>query len=428
MKKIYYAAALAAASAILAYLSFKLISAPLGPDERSHIHMLNFLAHEFSIPPLDQWRFSIHRAHSYHLFSPLPYYVYIPFLWLGEWYGYSYSGTPENLFSFDFDGICLPRLGGLIFVVLQLLVTIRLLAIYLPGRWLILGAAGVINLMPEVRAIHGYVNADSYTILTSTLLLLSVSRSHVKEHLDIWDTAIFALALALAMHGKDSALVVTAFLGAAFCLRLFSRIGFSINARHHYLLIAVGLLLGGLNYLHSYTELANGQILAGETHLELASSTFTGNVKAELPLAEQLRKEATEFSRFWPNLWGLVARREKLPDWFMAILASYFALGLFALWAAGKGNRPQGLVPLQLASLAMPITYLVLATHTKLGIIAGRLLLPSQIPLFMLSLIGYYAYLENKKLSHAYWLVPALTLMAITHAQLFYGILNFAKF
>jgi len=54
------------------------------PDEMSHLHMVAHHAHTLRLSTWEDWRYGFHRAHPYHLFSPIPYFAHVPFHWLSD--------------------------------------------------------------------------------------------------------------------------------------------------------------------------------------------------------------------------------------------------------------------------------------------------------------------------------------------------------
>src|SRR5205085_1932458 len=135
-----------------------------------------------------------------NLLSPFPYVVYVPFQVLAEHLRFA-AATAPSVFT--------ARLGGVMFAVAQLGVTWALARRMCPRghRVEVLLVAVAANLVPQLRFIHGYVNADAMTILAATacfavaLRVLDVSlssRASGAARVTLVDASLLGLAIALA--------------------------------------------------------------------------------------------------------------------------------------------------------------------------------------------------------------------------------------
>ena len=86
-----------------------------------------------------------YRGHAYHLFSPAPYFAYVPFHWIQK--------------RTDVERNRITRLGGIVYAIAQFWVVWLLVSELLGKNGTALLVTLAANLIPEIRHLHGYVNA-----------------------------------------------------------------------------------------------------------------------------------------------------------------------------------------------------------------------------------------------------------------------------
>lgn len=338
------------------------------PDEGNHLAMVKHHAETLELATWETWPYGSQRGHAYQLFSPLPYVFHVPFYILGKaLYGPRMRGRIKIV----------TRLGGLVIAFLQLLVTLRLAELFFE-RWESLLAAAAINLIPQLRYIHAYVNADAASILCASVAALLVAYLIVDQRPATLPMAVVTgLTLAGLAHSKYNAGLIAVVLFATFAVRAF-QCSQSWRVRYRLLGIATVLptLLAGWFQLHVYTELGNGHILAGKDHLALMASTFYG-VSATESTSWAMR--AARVSDLWASIWGDFAHVGILPGAYLTVLTGIvFAACGSLVYVALRAKEPAQTRRTAFLGLGIgtcTATWLALALQPAL-VIQGRLLLP----------------------------------------------------
>lgn len=354
-------------------------------DEQSHLHVVEHHSRSISPSPWDEWAYGSDRGHAYHLFSPVPYIAYLPFERIQEKTQVGRSRVT--------------RLGGVVYAAAQVLVT-WLISVQLLGRTtaaLLLTFA--VNLIPQLRYLHGYVNADSFTILMGTWAIYLAFK--------VWDQARIAPALVCAVglavaglaHSKPTAYPIAGLLLAVFCVKLLkSSHDLRQILRRLGVVMCLTIVLAGPFHLHVYNELGTGEVMATATHLELRGSSSSGlprNPEPSFDLPDAFIPE--EMPLLWLSLWGWLPQHAELPKWHLKVLA---ALTLVGLIGGLVGLRNSTLLDrrkrflLALAPLAFALTYAILLFQPDLRI-QGRLLLPAGVGFLFFLVLGLAEWLTR---------------------------------
>ncbi len=356
------------------------------PDEGNHALMVDHHSRAFSLATWEEWQYGTYRGHSYHLFSPAPYFAYVPFHWVQRT-----TEVPRRRVT---------RLGGWVYALLQLWAT-WLIARHVFGRtWPALFVVAAVNLIPQLRYLHAYINADAYTILLGTLGFYVLLRLRALERLDLRWAAWVGLLLAGFAHGKPNGYPVAGIVAAFFAWRLL-RSDTSVHERLRLagLVLATTVVLAGPFHLHVYRELGTGELLATKAHENLFSSTFRGvETVAPPPPSKMLDYRVDERHRVWRSLWGWLVGFGELPAWMLLALAWLAGLGVvgggLALLARSQLLLGSGLAILAFGLVSTVVTYGILAAQWPLGI-QGRLLMPSSVAALYFS-IGGLAWIASK--------------------------------
>jgi hypothetical protein len=281
---------------ITAWISWTLF---YGPDEVSHLTIVRHHAHHIEPASWEDWQYGGLRGHAYYLFSPVPYAVYIPFQWLAEWVGPVESAATPDYF--------VNRLGGLLIAAAQLALTIAIVRRLWRQCTLLQAAAVAVaaNLIPGLRYLHAYVNADGVTILTVTACFALALRLVQRADITIADAVLVGLTLGLAAHGRYHGFVVPVALLLTFGVLVLRREkGYRIRFRLLGIAIALPVLLGGSFHLYVYDELENRHVLASLDNEELNDSTYQGSIPDARPLKELVLVRRRQVPDIWMGIWA----------------------------------------------------------------------------------------------------------------------------
>jgi|GEM_PF-6879939 len=337
------------------------------PDEGNHLSMVMHHGDTVRLATWEDMRWGTTRGHAYQLFSPLPYVLHI--FWWRQVRGFV---DPEDRKAIRI----LVRLAGLPIAVLQFWVIFRIARFFFRSKWGGLLVALGVNLLPQLRYLHAYVNADAASILMASvcawlLLRLVMGKSPSSR------TAIFVgLALAGLAHAKYNVWIIALPLFIFFVFRTWVNTGeWQQRLRLIGTAILIPALLAGWFHLHVYTELANGHILAGRDHQELMHSTFEG---APISQGKSVRGRIREVNGVWTSATGYFARIGSLPRWYRNALLAGTLVGSIAVLLAYARRRAATFRPAvhyyAVGLAVLLFTYLILALQPELGI-QGRLLL-----------------------------------------------------
>jgi hypothetical protein len=187
------------------------VNVEYAPDESSHIRVVEHHSRTLRLSTWEKWRYGDFRGHPYHLFSPVPYAVYVPFHWMRELVDQGEGGE---------SGVEVLRLGGVVFAILQVLITWKI-AIRLFGQtWAAGFATLAANLVPQLRYVHGYVNADAFAILLGAVAFYWILRLFDNGEPTLLTSSLVGLTLAAMAHGKYTVFPIAGLLFLVFAIRV----------------------------------------------------------------------------------------------------------------------------------------------------------------------------------------------------------------
>ncbi len=343
------------------------------PDESSHIQMVSHYSTSLRLATWEDWRWGDSRGHNYHLYSPLPYVGHIPFYWIER-----HTNGGEELKSGRRVGL---RSAAVVYTVLQTWVT-WLIAARLFGRTLEAALATLaMNLVPELRYVHGYVNADSFTILCCSTAFYYILRLFDMRPVGLSAAAWIGLTLAALALSKYNGFPVGGFLFAALVVRIaVDRPGWRAAYRKLGIAVSLPLLLAGWFHLHVFQELATGEVMAAASIKELKESTYEGVLPPPRPAwGEVLRHRAAGLQGVWVTFWGWMFLHGSLPTWHIRLLEALALVSCVGFFAILRRPPPMGierrhLVFLGLGPASMVLTYLLIAMQWP-ATLQGRYLL-----------------------------------------------------
>lgn len=356
----------------------------------------------------EDMRWGAMRGHPYQLYSPLPYLPHTVLVRLAR----SFLEIEDKRVIRQ-----VARLGGLPIAALQFWIIYLIARLLLRSRWHALLAALGVNLLPQLRYLHAYVNADATSILMASLCAWLLLRLILGDR-PTGTTALFTgLALAgLALVRYNTWLVGFPLVGAFVFNTLVKRKDLRQRIR---LLATAGLLpllLAGWFHVHVYTELSNGQVLGGKAHLELIRSTFDG-VPTRLDVTAKGRYH--ELGTIWKSATGNFTRIGSLPRWFRNSMFLGILIGTAFVFFAVKRTRTAtaGVCALyfSIGFGVSLLTYLSLAIQPQIRV-QGRLLLAA-LPFTPTLLCGVDQVLKQKPSTQPL----RLTLIASFVAFMFLG-------
>jgi hypothetical protein len=347
-------------------------------DESNHLRIVSHHSETLRPASWEDWSYGTYRGHAYHLFSPVPYAAYIPFHWVQE-----QTNVARNRIT---------RLGGSVYAIAQFWITWLLVSQLIGKNTPALLATLAVNLIPELRHLHGYVNADSFSILMGTWAFYLMVRMRPGERMDLSFVALIGLALAGLAHSKPTAYPIAGVLFGVFCWRLRSH---SYSAREVFrrlgIAICIPLVLAGPFHLHVYDELGTGEWMATATHMDLRVSSTSGiAAQPRLGLDELFKLRQTQRYLIWMSTWGWVPFHGEVPSWLLTSLAWLCALGTAGTVYARRGLSPvvaRGSLILGLAPLTVLVTLVILGTASALDV-QGRLVLPAGVAAVVFVILG----------------------------------------
>jgi 4-amino-4-deoxy-L-arabinose transferase-like glycosyltransferase len=337
------------------------------PDEGNHLSMVFHHCDTLTLATWEDMRWGTERGHAYHLFSPLPYLSHI--LW---WRQARLLMDPADWWA----ARTLVRFGGIPIAMLQFWLTFLIARLVFRSKWKGLLGALSINLLPQLRYLHGYVNADAASILMATVCAWLLLRLIMGEETTGRTALFIGLALAGLAHAKYNVWIVSAPLFIVFVVRTWHTTGeWRTRLRLIGTAVLIPAILAGWFHLHVYEELANGHVLAGRDHQELMRSTFTG---VPTRPGKNLSTRFQELDAVWRTATGTFARKGSLPRWYRNTLLAGSLLGTAAVFLVFSRRRTKISRVLALycaTGLAILIsTYVFLSMQPELHI-QGRLLL-----------------------------------------------------
>ena len=357
------------------------------PDETSHRAVVEHYVHHLGWMTRDQWQYGALRGHGYNLFSPVPYLPYLPFALIAD---------HVSVLGIATHRLFVTRLGGVLVAVAQLLATIALVRRMCRdcGRVEVIAVALAANLVPQLRYIHAYVNADAVTILTATVAFALLLRIVQRDHVTLADAALVGLTIGVAAHGRYNGFLVAGLLLVVYVVRaLRSSAALRTKLRLVGVAVALPVLFAGAFHLHVYNELQNRHILATADNEELAESTFQGRLRVAPPELTLLKKRVRQAPNVWMSSWAAIA---KPPGPGYANLRGLWLWLLFLASAAGvvglvvntgtllsTSGRLVGL-----AAVGVVLVTWVLGASQRLSALPGRFLLTAGIPALAAAILG----------------------------------------
>jgi hypothetical protein len=357
------------------------------PDESSHLAVVEHYAHHLGWMTRQEWQLGSARGHGYNLLSPLPYMPYLPFALVADHVSVLGIGS-HKLF--------VTRLGGTLVAVAQLVATMALVRRICrkcnPGE--VVAIALGANLVPQLRFIHAYVNADAVTILAATIAFAVLLRIVQRETVTVVDAVLVGLTLALAAHGRYNGFVVAGLLVAVFVVRaLRAAVSMRMRLRLVGVAVAVPLLLAGPFHLHVYNELQNRHVLATVDNEQLSESTFQGQLRVTPGALTLVHRRINQVPDVWMSAWESFAKSNP-PNYvdlrgpWLLLLLSGCALGIAGLFlGAGRLLTSSGRL-VGLAAVSAFLATWVLGVSQRLSSLPGRFLLTAGIPALAAAIAG----------------------------------------
>ncbi|MDQ1460362.1 MAG: hypothetical protein QOI08_1846 [Actinomycetota bacterium] len=357
------------------------------PDESSHRAVVDHYVHHLGWMTRDEWQYGALRGHGYNLFSPVPYLPYLPFALIAD---------HVSVLGIATHRLFVTRLGGTLVAIAQLLATIALVRRMCRGcgRVEVIAVALAANLVPQLRYIHAYVNADAVTILTATIAFALLLRILQRDHVTLGDAALVGLTVGVAAHGRYNGFLVAGLLLVVYVVRVL-RSSPSLRAKLRLVGVAIALpvLLAGAFHLHVYNELQNRHMLATADNEQLAESTFQGHLRVATPTLSLLKKRVHQAPSVWMSSWASMA---KAPGPNYADLRGLWLWLLFLGSAAGVVGLVVNTGTLMstsgrfvgLAAVAVVLATWVLGAIQRLSGLPGRFLLTAGIPALAAAILG----------------------------------------
>lgn len=291
-----------------------------GPDEGNHFSMAEFHSKELRLANWQDFPYGTTRGHSYHLFSPVAYVAYSPFIW--------WTGLQGNQ-ARKIHG----RYGGLVYGFLQFVVTLLICRLLLHNFWTALLVCSAINMYVQVRYLHSYINADSFAILSSTLAGYFLLRLLKAKDLSLSLTTLCGIAAGLVLLGKYNGFVAAISLSGVFIYTVFRlKPGLRVGARHFGLYASLVLILSYWFHESVYFELAGRSVLAGDQHLHLMYSTFSGRSYGtaldnppgifEIDWGMAFSTQLNRWESTLGTLVGSLHRFTQVPFWYLVVTVS----------------------------------------------------------------------------------------------------------
>jgi hypothetical protein len=352
------------------------------PDESGHATVVEHYAHHIGWMTWQEWRYGPQRGHAYNLFSPVPYIAYLPFQYLADRVSALQSAS-HPLF--------VPRLGGLTIAFAQLWLTVAVVRrmCFRCSRVAILAVAIAVNLIPQLRYTHAYLNADALTILAATAAFAVALRVLQQEALRLVDALLVGLSLALIAYVRYNAFLIGAILLGVFAFRVI-RSSSPARTRLRFIGVAVALplLLAGAFHLHVYDELRNGHVLATIDNEQLAKSTFQGKLATTTSVDVQIKHRVKEVPNVWMSTWSWYTNYVELRGIWLWLLLVGCVGGLGGLlWSTGRIFSPSGRWIGILAVAAFFTDWFLIASQ-RLSDVAGRFLLPAGVIALVAVILG----------------------------------------
>jgi len=392
---------------LLLSLSFYfLIKVGYAPDEGNHYTIVQHHAQSLTLSDINKWQFGTERGHAYYLFSPVPYVLHAITHRIG-------GSLPKPKFlnlsrrSVNYKH-AYARTAGLIWSCIQYLLTLCICLYFFKSLNLALLITFGINLLPQLRYLHGYINADTYTILTSTLAFyVSLKVLDEQERSPLKYSVLVGVTSALVLHGKLTGFISFGMLAIIYLLNLYNQdIALSTKVRTLAIAILIPVYLAGWFHLWVFRELANGHILGVYDMFLLMNSTFKGTVSPVVDFSLfNILKLDIQFT--WKSYWGWLVRHAELPNWYLISVFYYCLSGTGATLFFIIKYRFFGIIfrndevlkpkkssfsPIELAFLFGPVvgllTLLILSTKPGSGGIQGRLLLGTVVPFLLCVVFG----------------------------------------
>lgn len=362
------------------------------PDEDSHFGIASHHIEKGSFPTWEDFRYGSRRGYAYQVFSPVGYWAYGGYALLTAESTKELQGRSKLLRY---------RAGGLLFAVLQFVLTFLICSYFVSSKTTAMLLSLAINLLPQLRYLHGYVTNDSFAILAGTFAFYVLVRFWKTEHISFWDSSLLGISIgAIAVSKPNTFLIAVSVFLLALVFMYHKPVQGNSRLRHLGIVFALTLSLSIWFYSWLALEIYNGSFWSltgtGE-HQALYQSTFRGRVSqgwAWVGLEKYLSLRAHEWEYLRGTYFGGMSKFSGLTG---PILLSWtyifgigFALGIVSLlyslfWS--KQNSAHALSILLFGPAVMLLTYLALSIDSFLKI-QGRLLLPLMVPTFLFVFFG----------------------------------------
>ncbi len=355
------------------------------PDEGSHRLVVDHFAHDLAPMTWEDFEYGAARGHPYHLYSPVPYIPYLPTARIAEVIG-PVDGAASTRF--------VARTGGLFVATAQFFVTIGLVRRMLRGRTLrqSVAVAFTVNLVPQLRFLHAYMNADAVTVLVGTACALVALRVLQRARVGIGDAALVGSMVGLAALSRYHALIMAVLPMGALLWRVARDAPTSIRTRLRLLGLAaaVAAVLGLPSQLAMMSELANGHVTASGDHEALRVDTFVGRPIPPVSLGALVDARLASITKVWSGVWadvpGVVSLAEFRAARWVAVI--FVVLGSIGLLLPTRRVLSRSGRAIALGCLgAVSVTLAAMSLQWPFDL-AGRFLLPAGVPFLCGAVLG----------------------------------------
>lgn len=290
-------AILLAAATISIVICFSLTLAnttDYAPDEKSHLIVTKHFSEHLRLQSDRYWLSGSERGHAYNLFSPIPYSPYqlahITF-YLTSYLKSRLTDASETKHFWQKlphkkYRLRLRSTGAIFFGVLHFLAFFMLSKELFSSFTAPLGnfshvlVATTLVMLPQLGVLASYVNADNFTILSSTAVVafaffLQRQRQLAQPQLLLSHSIYAGVLLSLLLHSKPSAYPIALPLAVVYCRMLLST-----KTEHKLgkasLLLSIPLILAIPFHYSVFKMTGFDSLVAGKTHLLLMANTFKG--------------------------------------------------------------------------------------------------------------------------------------------------------
>jgi hypothetical protein len=359
-------------------------------DESSHLTMIRHHAHHLDLATWKEFQYGADRGHSYFLFSPAPYLVYVPFELLDEHMGaLPGSGHPDRFVT---------RLGGLLIAAAQLAVSIAFVRRLCRScdELTVVAIALAANLLPQLRYIHSYPNTDGVTILVATACFWCALRILQLERIGLRDAVLVGALLGAMAHVRFQAFIAGGILLAALAWRVVrQRDALRPKLRMLGVAVALPVLIAGSFHLAIYHELDNGHILPTVDNEQLNDSTYEGKILPRPPAKTLVKHRVKQIPGIWMGMWAWYVSLVSLRGGWLLLLALMTGLGVVGLLVSPSGllDRRGRLLGV-LAVVGTCVVWISMAAQWLVGQ-QGKFMLPLAFPALLAIVAGTGALLAR---------------------------------